>query len=266
MSGKPYCMFNSAYLSGNVLIKRKQLESYSNIKGLEISKLFIIGKLNNQANLLKYFNKYNKRSNDNIFEEISKIISYIEKDKELVSLITGNSINEKRSEILLLEANAGKNYWKAVSTLLKISDFKREHRGTEDVTNSLFNYGYGILYSKVWGAVLNAGLEPFAGFLHVDRINKPSMILDFVEEFRQPIVDKTIIAMLNKGTKFKVVNGLLDPESREKLAEKILERLEDRVTLQGKEFALKSVIQIQARNISSFFVDNKKYKSYSFKW
>ena len=262
MSGKPYCMISSAYLNGNISTKRKQLEAYSNNIGLEISKTLITGKLNNQANLLKYFNKYQKNTNNEKFSQISEIISSIENNKELVLKISGNNINEKRASILTLEAHSGKQYWKGISILLDLESFKREHRGTTDPTNSLFNYGYGILYSKIWGAIINAGLEPFAGFLHVDRINKPSMVLDFVEEFRQPIVDKVILSMLNKGTKFKVENGLLTSDSREKLAEKILERLEDRVVFQGKEFALKSIIQIQARNLASFLRDEKKYKSY----
>jgi len=56
--------------------------------------------------------------------------------------------------------------------------------------NSALNYGYGILYGQVWGAVMNAGFEPFAGFLHLDRPGKPSLVLDLIEEFRQPIVDR----------------------------------------------------------------------------
>ncbi|MEW6448685.1 MAG: CRISPR-associated endonuclease Cas1 [Bacillota bacterium] len=34
--------------------------------------------------------------------------------------------------------------------------------------NAALNYGYGILYFQVWGAVTLAGLEPFAGFLHTE--------------------------------------------------------------------------------------------------
>jgi len=51
----------------------------------------------------------------------------------------------------------------------------------------------------VWTALTLAGLEPFAGFLHVDRPGKPSLVLDFIEEFRQPVVDRVVVASLNKG-------------------------------------------------------------------
>jgi CRISPR-associated protein Cas1 len=77
----------------------------------------------------------------------------------------------------------------------------------------------------VWGAVVNAGLEPFAGFLHVDRPGKPSLVLDLIEEFRQPVVDRTVIAFINLGESFVMKDGLLDQETRRVIGEKILERL-----------------------------------------
>jgi CRISPR-associated protein Cas1 len=90
--------------------------------------------------------------------------------------------------------------------------------------NSALNYGYGILYTQVWGALMNAGLEPFAGFLHVDRPGKPSLVLDVIEEFRQPIVDRAVIAMLTKGVKIETREGLLTDESRRTCSRYVLRR------------------------------------------
>lgn len=45
----------------------------------------------------------------------------------------------------------------------------RENRGAADPVNSLLNYGYGMLYQQVETALILAGLDPFGGFLHVDR-------------------------------------------------------------------------------------------------
>ncbi|MBI4483225.1 MAG: CRISPR-associated endonuclease Cas1 [Acidobacteria bacterium] len=64
--------------------------------------------------------------------------------------------------------------------------------------------------SHVWGAVLNAGLEPFAGFLHVDRPGKPSLVLDLVEEFRQPVVDRVVLSHVNLGSAIRIENGMLE--------------------------------------------------------
>ncbi len=47
-------------------------------------------------------------------------------------------------------------------------------------------------------AVSYAGLDPYAGYLHADRPGKPSLVLDLMEEFRQQVVDRTVITLLSK--------------------------------------------------------------------
>lgn len=142
----------------------------------------------------------------------------------------------------------------------------REHRGAPDPVNSALNYGYGILYTQVWGALMNAGLEPFAGFLHVDRPGKPSLVLDLIEEFRQPIVDRAVIAAITKGTKFETREGLLADESRRAVASVALERLEGEVGFRGRRHRVKSVIQIQARNLATSLRGGDPYRPFAFKW
>lgn len=135
-----------------------------------------------------------------------------------------------------------------------------------DEVNSLLNYGYGILYSHVWGAIVNAGLEPFAGFLHVDRPGKPSLVLDLIEEFRQPVVDRTVIAHINLGESIKMKNGMLEQETRKLIGSKIIERLEDHETFEGRKYKIRSIIQMQARNLSAFLSNRREYKPFRFKW
>src|SRR5581483_9902432 len=132
--------------------------------------------------------------------------------------------------------------------------------------NALLNYGYGILYAQVWGAVVNAGLEPFAGFLHVDRPGKPSLVLDLVEEFRQPVVDRTVIAFINLGQSFGMKDGLLDQETRRIIGERILERLASTERFRGEHFQIRSIIQMQARTLVSFLRRKSKYRPFSFRW
>jgi CRISPR-associated protein Cas1 len=123
-----------------------------------------------------------------------------------------------------------------------------------------------MLYTQVWGAIMNAGLEPFAGFLHVDRPGKPSLVLDMVEEFRQPVVDCAVIAALGKGTAIETQGGMLNDLSRRTIAQLVLERLESEVNFRGQRHKLKSVVQIQARNLASALRGEGRYKAFSFKW
>ena len=65
-------------------------------------------------------------------------------------------------------------------------------------------------------------LDPFAGFLHVDRPGKPSLTLDFIEEFRPVVVDRTIFGLANKNVSFEFdEHNMLTKETRRTLAEKI---------------------------------------------
>jgi CRISPR-associated protein Cas1 len=148
----------------------------------------------------------------------------------------------------------------------RVEFFGREHRGAVDAVNSLLNYGYGILYSQVWGAVLNAGLEPFAGFLHVDRPGKPSLVLDLVEEFRQPVVDRAVIAHLNLGEEIKLSQGMLETETRKLLVGRILDRLQSTEVYQGRRYQVRSIIQMQARRLASALRGDATYKAFAFKW
>jgi CRISP-associated protein Cas1 len=113
---------------------------------------------------------------------------------------------------------------------------------------------------------MNAGLEPFAGFLHVDRPGKPSLVLDLIEEFRQPVVDRAVVATVTKGARLETREGLLTDESRRAVAGAVLERLEGEVGFRGRQHRLKSVIQVQARNVAAFLRDGEPYRPFPFKW
>ena len=87
-----------------------------------------------------------------------------------------------------------------------------------------------------------------------------------IEEFRQPIVDRSILALINKGVKLELENNLLTSESRKNIANIVLKRLEEQVSYRGKNYSLNSIIQYQARFAAKVFYENEKYKSYRFKW
>lgn len=266
--GKPIAMISSPMLTATVQTRREQMAGYGDARGLELAKAFVRGKLGNQAALLKYFGKYQKTAEPAAFERVSAAVRAIEAGRREVESVAGEKVDDARGALLAIEGAAGRSYWTGVRTLVgdHVPFETREHRGAADPLNAALNYGYGILYSQVWGAVMNAGLEPFAGFLHVDRPGKPSLVLDLVEEFRQPIVDRAVVAAVTRGTKLEMREGLLIDESRRTVAAAVLERLEGEVGFRGRRHSLKSVIQIQARNLAGFLRGGDAYRCFAFKW
>jgi len=267
-SGKPYAMVTSPMLTATVQARREQILAFNDKRGLEFGKAVVLGKIKNQERLLRYFGKYLKKEAEDRFQRIEETASQLRALWKKVPAIDAGCVNEARGTLMGTEGTAGRIYWEAVKEIIghRVEFFGREHRGATDGVNSLLNYGYGILYSQVWGAVLNAGLEPFAGFLHVDRPGKPSLILDMVEEFRQPVVDRTVIAFVNLGTSIGMKDGLLDADTRKSFAEKVIERLVATETYQGKQYQIRSIIQMQARRVAGFLKGEGEYKAFSFKW
>lgn len=266
--GQPYAMLTSAMLTATVQARREQLLAFHDRRSLEFARAVVSGKITNQERLLRYFGKYVKKSDAARFQPIEQAATALKAQRVRAAAVQGNCIDDVRDTLMGIEGVAGRLYWEGVRHLIgeRIEFFGREHRGATDAVNSLLNYGYGILYSQVWGAVLNAGLEPFAGFLHVDRPGKPSLVLDLVEEFRQPVVDRAVIAHLNLGAEVKLVQGMLEEETRKTLVSRILERLSASETYQGKRYQVRSIIQMQARRLASFLRGEGTYKAFAFKW
>ena len=267
-SGRPYAMLSSPVLTATVESRREQLLAYNDERGLEFARLIVRGKIRNQRHLLSYFGKYLKQADAGRFAVISGIGPKLRSLELQAKRVEGTSIEQRRAELMGVEGVAGRLYWQGVKAIIESkSEFNgRVHQGAADIFNALLNYGYGILYAHVWGAVVNAGLEPFAGYLHVDRPGKPSLVLDLVEEFRQPVVDRTVIAFTNLGQSIVMADGLLDEAGRRTIAHKILERLSTRETFRGQQYQIRSIIQMQARALVSFLRGKSAYRPFSFRW
>ena len=265
-SGKPYAMVSSPDLTGTVVTRREQLKAYDDERGLHLAKCFVRGKIANQANLIKYFAKH--RKDDEVFDGLMDKAKSMERLEEQVDQVPGKTVDEARGQLLSLEGRAAFTYWEALGSIAVGEAFEgREHRGADDPFNACLNYGYGVLYSQVWGAVLLAGLEPFGGFLHVDRPGKPSLVLDMVEEFRAPAVDRPVIALLSRGWRPEFEDqGKMTAESRRAVAEAVLDRLDGRERYAGEKHRLSGVILAQARKIAVYLRGEGKYEPFKSTW
>lgn len=75
----------------------------------------------------------------------------------------------------------------------------RTRRPARDPINAALNFCYGMLLADAIRAVVAAGLDPHAGFLHSSGRNKPALALDLCEEFRAPIADSVVVGAFNNG-------------------------------------------------------------------
>jgi CRISPR-associated protein Cas1 len=175
-----------------------------------------------------------------------------------------------RGQLLSTEGRAAKKYWGALKQVIpeQYGWPGRKGRGARDPVNAALNYSYGILYGQIERALVLAGLDPYGGFIHADRPGKPSLVFDLIEEFRQVVVDRTVVGMANKGTKLDLdEKGLLVEKSRRAIAEKVLARLEAAERYERKRHPLRAIIQNQARHIATFVRgDRAAYEPFVAKW
>ncbi len=267
-TGQPFAKLTSPNITGTVATRREQILAYLDERGVALGKAFIEGKLRNQAAVLKYFAKYRKGADLETYEDLMAAANALNKARNDLDALSGKNIDEVRGQIFAIEGRAAQRYWQGVSAVLgQHVEFEgRAGRGATDPVNSCLNYGYGILYTQVWGAVSLAGLEPFAGFIHTDRPGKPSLILDLTEEFRAQVVDRVVVAMVTKGGEIGMEGDRLTEATRKDLAKRVLERLDGEETVEGKKLKLKAVIQRQARRIASCLRGEGRYKPWVGSW
>lgn len=278
-TGNAYASLYSAGLGGTVVTRRAQYDAFHDARGLMLSLAFAQGKIRNQANLLKYMGKYRKETAPDLFEVLrARADALLEHGAELERLRTlpevasgeRATIDDWRFEILGIEGRAAQMYWDTLKQVLPAEwDWQgREGRGARDPINSALNYGYGILYGQIERALVLAGLDPYAGFTHVDRPGKPSLTLDAIEEFRQPIVDRTIFGLANKGVKIEQdERGFLVEATRRMLAEKVLDRLESAEKYEKKNVPLRVIVQSQARHLATYLRrERDEYVPFVMEW
>ncbi|GAB4488217.1 MAG: CRISPR-associated endonuclease Cas1 [Anaerolineales bacterium] len=277
-TGTAYASLYSAGLTGTAATRRAQLEAFKTTQGLSLVLSIGMGKLQNQANLLKYMGKYRKESDPALYEELRRCAAEIvdeiiemERIRQYPEYLEQTvTVNDLRQELMGLEGRAAERYWAAVKQVVpeKYAFPGRIGRGAGDPLNAALNYGYGILYGQVERCLTLAGLDPFAGFLHVDRPGKPSMTLDFIEEFRPVVVDRVIFGLANKGTALEFdEQKMLTKETRHLLAEKVNERLEAEASYEGKQQPLRVILQKQARHLAVFLRGERpSYEPFQMSW
>lgn len=266
--GQPLANLSAPGLSGTVQTRRSQLEAYSSPLGVQLAAEFIRGKLRNQKHQLQYSGKYIKVSAPERFARLEKKIAAIGNIRKQLLNFQAPQLEAVRDKLMGFEGTGARLYWEGVAIILEGSvQFPgRETRGAIDPINSALNYGYGILYAQISGALANAGLELFAGFLHVDRPGKPSLVLDLVEEFRAPVVDRAVLALVNQGVPIETDDHGLTAATRKYVADRILERLATPVPYEGKNWALSSVIQHQARHLAVAVRGERTYRCFASRW
>jgi len=245
-----------------VALKKEQVKAQLDERGATIAREIVLNKVDNQIKLLKWLVRSRVRSNSGrivtgFLEEAIKAIAEVR--EELVSTPL-NMVS--RAWLISKEAEAARYYWGAVARVLPeelgFEERKARYDNPTDPFNLSLNYLYSLLASELWFSVEMSGLDPYIGFLHEDNNRRPSLVMDLMEEFRQPVVDKLLIGFFSRRR--PAVSELVDEDARlrEDFRKELLKlfygELDRTVTFMNRAIPIRGHIHLQPRRLARYIL------------
>ena len=219
----------SGRIKGNVVLRQQQYDSSRDEAiSLEIAKNCIIGKVYNARWVLERAIRDHSLQID--AEKVKAASNFL---KDSLTLIQNS---QSKDQLRGYEGEAASIYFGVFDQLIlqQKKDFiftGRNRRPPLDPVNAMLSFVYTLLTNMVTSALESVGLDPYVGYLHVDRPGRASLSLDLVEELRAVMADRFVLSLINR----KMVTG------------KNFSRQENGAILMDDEFRKRVLMEWQSR-------------------
>lgn len=180
---------------GNVLLRRAQYRIADNeAQSLNVAKCCVAAKIQNQRNVLLRHLRNHPACNGE--SEIKTSLSAMEGSLSMVK------IADCAATLRGIEGDAANKYFDVFNYMIlnpnpEFTFSSRSRRPPMDRVNAMLSYAYSILALDIRSALESVGLDPYVGFMHVERPGRPSLALDLMEEFRAPVADRLVLSLIN---------------------------------------------------------------------
>lgn len=241
-------------------IRRKQLEFLYTPKALGWVKDLIVQKMDNQIGFLLSFDTPEEKQKNIIQKSIRRIEDY----KKKVQHLEAHHLSDVSPTLRGWEGVASKVYFEAINIFMP-GAYRFEERSKHpamDAFNCLLNYGYGMLYGKVEGALIKAGIDPYVGVYHRDDYNRPALVFDVIEVFRV-WVDYVVVSLCLQQV-FDQECFSIKPDGSwwlENLGKRILiqslnDYMSEIINLRGLQRTRETHIDLYAQKLAQMFLNN----------
>ena len=186
----------------SVMLRRVQFRAADDSrKAAAIARQIIAGKLQNSRNSLLRAARETDSADDRA--PLEAATDALARQIRLLGQVGISNSPSQLDELRGAEGLASQHYFSVFRRLLKQQrdDFAfitRSRRPPRDRINCLLSFLYALVRHDCVAALTSAGLDPFVGFLHVDRPNRPSLALDLMEEFRPWLADRLAVTLINR--------------------------------------------------------------------
>ena len=188
----------------SVLLRRVQFRAADDpAKCAAIARQLIAGKLQNSRNSLLRGGRDSEQPDFKV--QLEAATDALARQLQALGRWTPEQLRQPGAvdELRGAEGMAAVTYFAVFDRLLKqqrdaFAFTTRSRRPPRDRVNGLLSFRYALVRHDCIAALTAAGLDPFVGFLHVDRPNRPSLALDLMEEFRPWLADRLAITLINR--------------------------------------------------------------------
>ncbi len=195
-TGKPVARLVNAKAGATAGNRYEQYKSLEDSRGIKIAKSVILGKIRNQMSNMRYYSK-SRRLNEEISSKLYDLYALIKAKYEQLRDEQFEDLDHARKKLLAYEGECANYYWDGIRIALDDWNFESRDQKSSDPVNLSLNICYNLLMGQVWKYTLKFGLDPYLGYIHVERPGKLSLVFDLMEPFR-PMVDRFTISFLKK--------------------------------------------------------------------
>lgn len=201
---------------------------------------------------------------NDISQSVQKSVNRLEDYRTKIKMIEGEIVSDVASTLRGWEGVASKIYFSTMNLFIPEKyrfDQRSQHPAT-DVANAMLNYGYGLLYGKIEGALIKAGIDPYVGVLHRDDYNRPVLVYDVIELYRvwvDYIVYTLLIQNAISDEYYSVKEDgsyWLEPLGRRVLIQSLNDYLDEVITVKGVARSRQTQLFLYVQNLAQNF---KKY-------
>ena len=256
-SGKPVGRVWSPKFGSVSTIRRGQIAFSRSKKAVAWIKEVISRKIENQQAMILT----TRTDDDRALRIAERSITRLEDYRQKVSRLDGETVGDIAATLRGWEGQASRIYFETLNEFIpeKYRFTSRSQNPATDIANAMLNYGYGILYGKIEGALIKAGIDPYTGILHRDEYNRPVLAYDMIELYRvwidyvvymllsQDIITDEYYSMRADGSCW------LEPLGRRVLIQSVNDYLEDSVTVRGLTRSRETQINLYAQNLAQQF-------------
>lgn len=194
-------------------------------------------------------------------QDIQRDIHRLEVYRNKVAQLEGERVADIAAEIRGWEGICAKIYFESLNRALPkhLQFVERSQHPAMDPVNAFLNYGYGVLYGKVEGALIKAGIDPYIGILHRDEYNRPVLVYDVIEIYRmwidyvvydlacQNVITDDYYSIRPDGSYW------LENLGRRVLIQSINDYMSELVDIQGLSRSRETHIQLYAQELAQKF-------------